>query len=273
MDYEQKYKEILAWARKNKARLNGVPIEDVLPELAESEDDRVRKVIYKLMLGMREEIFTSQDDIVTKEKVLAYLEKQKEQKPVPISCGHENGTPAEDKSFYEWVEDYWSHNKVNNPYSYNKGDEIQFDHKGFVSFCEAYCYPQNLVLHDTFGYEEGRQTGQNEGVKFVLNNPEKYGLQKPAEWSEEDEEMIGCIIDDIREAKRNSDKEYFKELCDKEIAWLKSLRPQYNGDVTMTEAYKMGKEAGEASHWKPSEDHLSALLAALTDLYEQLKKL
>lgn len=86
------------------------------------------------------------------------------------------------------------------------------------------------------------------------------------EWSEEDEEMIGCIIDDIREAKRNSDKEYFKELCDKEIAWLKSLRPS----------------------WKPSEEHLSALLAvfndpdnigsqtcqlALTDLYEQLKKL
>lgn len=25
-DYEQKYKEILEWARKNKARLNGVPI-------------------------------------------------------------------------------------------------------------------------------------------------------------------------------------------------------------------------------------------------------
>lgn len=98
--------------------------------------------------------------------------------------------PAADKVFEEWVEDYWSHNKVNNPYSYNKGDEIQFDHKGFVSFCEAYCYHQNLVLHDTFGYEEGRQTGQNEGVKLVLNNPEKYGLQKeqePAERSEEDE--------------------------------------------------------------------------------------
>lgn len=89
---------------------------------------------------------------------------------------------------------------------------------------------------------------------------------KPEEWSEEDEEMIGCIIDDIREAKRTSDKEYFKELCDKEMDWLKSLRPS----------------------WKPSEEQMKALerttrLAnfgleedrrkALVSLYEQLKRL
>ena len=39
----------------------------------------------------------------------------------------------------EWIEDYWKHEKVNNPDSYNKGDEIQFDHQGFVNFCKKYC--------------------------------------------------------------------------------------------------------------------------------------
>lgn len=274
--------------------------------------------------------------------------------------------PAEHKAFEEWAEDYWSHNKVNNPYSYNKGDEIQFDHKGFVSFCEAYCYPQNLVLHDTFGYEEGRQTGRNEGVKLVLNNPEKYGLQKEqksAEWSEEDETRLTNILimlqeyvihhyskDDVdksvdwlknkvkflRPQKPDASKlenfdpvdvlnriktewpmawekvvgkqewDEFDEDClkraiwyvenpapsvvkDTNLAlWLKSLRPQYHGDVTMTEAYKMGLEAGKASSWKPSQEQLYALLNAegflraglqynsaktIAELYEQLKKL
>lgn len=39
----------------------------------------------------------------------------------------------------EWIEDYWQHKKVKNPYSYDKGEEIQFDHQGFVRFCKKYC--------------------------------------------------------------------------------------------------------------------------------------
>lgn len=52
-----------------------------------------------------------------------YSDKQKEQKPV------------DDKAFEEWIDDWWKHNKVNNPDSYNKGDEIQFDERGFKNFC------------------------------------------------------------------------------------------------------------------------------------------
>lgn len=39
----------------------------------------------------------------------------------------------------EWIEDYWQHHKVINHYSYDKGEEIQFDHQGFVRFCKKYC--------------------------------------------------------------------------------------------------------------------------------------
>ena len=43
----------------------------------------------------------------------------------------------------EWIEDYWQHHKVNNPSSYDGGDEIQFDHDGFVRFCNTYCKKPN----------------------------------------------------------------------------------------------------------------------------------
>ena len=91
---------------------------------------------------------------------------------------------------------------------------------------------------------------------------ERQKEQKPAEWSEEDEKMLARIIE-----RGQSQIQMFETgLLPEHIAWLKSLRPS----------------------WKPSEEHLSALLAifndpnnigsqtcqlALSDLYEQLKKL
>ena len=77
MNYEQKYNEILEWARKNKARLNGVPIEEVLPELRESEDERIRKALVEFVHGAA----TVSNDIdgVSIHDCLAWLEKQKEQ--------------------------------------------------------------------------------------------------------------------------------------------------------------------------------------------------
>ena len=56
-------------------------LERMFPVLSESEDERIRKVIHKLLLGMREEIFTAQDEIATKDKVLSWVERQKEQEP------------------------------------------------------------------------------------------------------------------------------------------------------------------------------------------------
>ena len=89
--------------------------------------------------------------------------------------------------------------------------------------------------------------------------------QKPAEWSEEDEENIESIC------SRLDSLLYTEDVVEKtnivgEIAWLKSLRPS----------------------WKPSEEQMSMLLAvindpnnagaescqiALREIYRQLKKL
>lgn len=127
MDYEQKYKEALDRAKKwrNAPNSDKIPtyanrvIEEIFPELKESEDEKIRKAIILF--------FELQDDnttysLVPKKDILAWLEKQGGKKSVSITD--------------EWIDDYWQHHKVINPDSYNKGEEIQFDYQGFVSFCK-----------------------------------------------------------------------------------------------------------------------------------------
>lgn len=87
--------------------------------------------------------------------------------------------------------------------------------------------------------------------------------QKPAEWKEEDEGMLNCIIATLCEESHGG-----RESNDKMVTWLenrlKSFRPQ--------------------PHWKPSEEQMKELLNALipgkdfdcdilAELYEQLKRL
>ena len=99
------------------------------------------------------------------------------------------------------------------------------------------------------------------GKKEVINNPEKYGLCKSAEWSEEDEENFE-IIDGILYG--NIDQSVIKEVDKvKILSWLKSFRPS----------------------WKPSEEQMEAMKnsaygtyqngdgPALRELYDDLLKL
>lgn len=133
---------------------------------------------------------------------------------------------------------------------------------------------------------------------------------KPAEWSEEDEEMLGCVMDDVREARRTCTRDYDRELCDKEMDWLnnrlKSLRPtkDCNGCSKHLEGYISGRSDAENKlldmygillmpdeelrmkpRWKPSEEQMEALESAtencayseyqdcLRELIKQLKNL
>lgn len=152
------------------------------------------------------------------------------------------------------------------------------------------------------------KTGEG-GPKHELNP--KYGQQKPAEWSEEDNKMR---LEAIRVLESGCERYRKESGClpgwHKVINWLKSLRPQQKPewseeDEEMWMDIKRHMIYGSfipfdkiewienrlkslRPSWKPSEEHLSALLAvfndpdnigsqtcqlALTDLYEQLKKL
>ena len=154
MDYEKAYKKALETARDFLDFYKDNPVQaqkfiDIFPELAESEDERVRSVIKKILLGVRNEVFIQEG--FAKDTVLAWLEKQKDsfengrqlgimQEQARLELGWpepKEQKPTDDKAFEEWINDWWKHNKVNNPDSYDKGDEIQFDERGFKNFCRG----------------------------------------------------------------------------------------------------------------------------------------
>ena len=84
MDYEKKYKEALKDMRAIYPNLKGdakLAVEHAFPELAESEDERIRKgiiEIIKVVSGPDCDVYLNEKK---QEKYLAWLEKQKEQKP------------------------------------------------------------------------------------------------------------------------------------------------------------------------------------------------
>ena len=102
----------------------------------------------------------------------------------------------------EWIEEYWQHHKVVNPDTYDKGEEIQFDHQGFVRFCKKYC-------------------------------------KNHAEWSEEDKGNlldVKCVIDEVW---HNQKIDYSGKELESLWHWLDSIwqRVEYPQDY-----WKPGKD-------------------------------
>ena len=79
MDYEKAYKEALERARefqKSKDGLCVLTTESIFPELKESEDEKIRKAL----VGFHKS--TIDVDGIKGEEIVAWLEKQGEQKPI-----------------------------------------------------------------------------------------------------------------------------------------------------------------------------------------------
>lgn len=87
MDYEKKYKEALEDMRVIYPNLKGdakLAVEHAFPELRESEDERIRKLLVEKISNLACGCFISQEQ---KQKFIHYLEKQKEQKPADLPPG------------------------------------------------------------------------------------------------------------------------------------------------------------------------------------------
>lgn len=227
MDYEKDYKEALERARKlyNDCVKGDNPIQaqryvDIFPELNEQPDPRHSLIEFIKWSCDRGSITPEQRKNV--DFWLAYLEKQKKQKPESCDCSRDE---------------------------------------------ESY----------------------TNGIHHVLMNPEAYGLikQQPAEWSEEDEGMLNCIIATLCEESHGG-----RETNDKMVAWLenrlKSLRPQPKAKLTLldeniiTAAIAFVEQNEHFNcwcgidkhtvikalrslkpHWKPSDEQMNALSGAI----------
>ena len=303
-DYEKKYNEAFAWIRDIYPTLTGAAKEDAehyFPELRESEDERIRKGLIKL-LTVASEAYLVESTGIEKDSYLSYLEKQKEQKPVDYDhemwkncvANFEGGK----KEVIEHPERYGLQKPAEKQDYSGLNDLERAIHRGFLS-ARVENVPVSII----------KETAR-----------ECLAQMNPAEWSEEDERIVGRIQMILEFFDRNypADMNIGSEIP-KYISWLKSLRPvkqewskkdedklyQVMETLLADKAValrdnphcKVLHEAYDEMFawlkslrpsWKPSEEHLSALLAvfndpnnigsqtcqiALTDLYEQLKKL
>ena len=187
----------------------------------ESEDERIRKWLADYFGSIKATVWIHRD--ITCEQILDWLEKQKPAEWSEVELEFRGEKVAVKRPFFR--------DDKGRGYSTTKQDE-----EVAWNALRAWCEKKGISLYD---------------------------LYPKAEWSEEDADILNCCISSIEEAKEN--RYAYKETdgdtsYDREIAFLKSLRPS----------------------WKPSEEQMKALQNAvaltacdkeLARLYNQLKKL
>ena len=253
-DKAKRYDEAIERAKlwRNASNVDKIPtfanrvINEIFPELAESDNESIRKSITEFFKNYSENGTWKAIPDVT--KWVAWLEKQGEQKPNPcencsiatnncqkfpcaIRDGEQKPTDNEmieilrteyEKGSADAIEEMQNH-------TWSEEDERNFD--WLITVCERIHYKSDpqvspkgaLILRDWLKSLKDR----------VLSQPKQ-------EWSEEDENRINRLIAYFE------DKESFTAEDDIVYAnWLKSLRPQ--------------------NKWKPSDEQMRALKQAKTD--------
>lgn len=181
---------------------------------------------------------------------LSDLEKQGEQKPAYNSCESAMDFKIEAGKWYICIKDYYYSDIDELMFTKGKAYKAYVDW-GFISNNGTKKTPINM-----FPYKE----------YFRPATEEEIPHEQKSAWSEEDEEILQGIWDEIS-AKKYDAKEYEWDTYDKYLSWLESLKNRYT--------------------WKPTEEQIKALADALSlakncgegsafdlrTLYEQLKKL
>ena len=269
MDYEKKYKEALERARalRNEAIEEEYAVdyikdyETIFPELRESEDERIRKEIIGYL---NSRVATAEEtELLYFKRWIAYLEKQKDSKWSPSEdemgvlyklCYISNQVTDEDDTeltrlYQDLKREYFNGHSFENMFPSEKQKEQKPEEKP-INWTELTWKDINELerIINNVHYEFRNGIGQESFGKEVLERFRdtkddaeiETCEQKPAEWSEDDEEMLEYIIGDVNDAKQLYTPRAAKEMADKEISWLKSLRSRL-------------KSSG---NWKPSEEQM-----------------
>ena len=224
-------------------------IKVLIPELAESEDERIRKMLIA-------RVRTAEDlNEELREWIISYLEKQKERKPELPKPHKGDDTNPYDMSVSEAQE-----------YAINRGFGIPFN--------DGEVYVDERYITQTIGNI----------LRWADEHPKE---QKPAEWSEEDERRYNQVVYLIEQyGGFQSESLYYQDktiveggpkyiLKSEVLDWFKSLKNRGNFPKSNT----------NSSCWKPSKEQIDALNDAidydrtvfrrmkLASLLEDLKKL
>lgn len=213
MTTEEKARAYDEALEKAKARYDKEPIDgyvgyanqilkELFPELAENEDERMIKFFRAIAsMPVVGEYFEKCD--IAYHDALAWLEKQKEQKPV------------DDTAFEKWLDDWYQGSK-------EAGGDVVMSEAEFKNWSRGIrnMYQQKPAdLSDMMVHKEP--------YIAPVPTPMVADEQKPAEWSEEDEKMKERLITRLNWITHNTRTDgtspnitFFDE-----IDWLKSLKP------------------------------------------------
>ena len=280
------YDEALERAEKYvvDGKIDTVFISDIFPQLAESEDEKIRKALIEMVHD------TTGDELwvdygIHKEEALAWLEKQGKQNPADKvmpkfhegdsiqfkGFGHNRYTIKEVCGLSHYISTMG--NIMDMSYTDANFEVIKDSDK--VKLSHAWSEEDEKVLHairNALNYEKPRNYLKSRDFEFtdildwLKSIKERVQPQPKQEWSEEDEKMLQGIWDEVL-ANKHDAKECEWKTYDRFLSWLKSLRPQ--------------------NRWMPSDEQMKALANAISlakncgeesafdlrTLYEQLKKL
>ena len=264
-DWKKKYEEALSKARAEyeNARKQGYTwlmglLEGMFPDLKESEDEKKLK---RIRLCLDECVHSDIIRDYERDECVAYLEKQKEQKP-PIT-GNDFGWIDELKHDLEHPEEL--DQKVDDVLKQRKGIRtLEWSDTDNIGWDEAFAC---VTRAEKSAKNEEELQNAVTAEKWLKEIKFKYYVHPvKQEWSEEDEKMIERLI-------RHTQKEFdelcndryghqeiisdLKESCRERMNWLenrlKSLRPpQYCENCKLKRSVE---------NWKPSEHQMDILKA------------
>ena len=222
-------------------------IEELISELAESEDEKIRK---EIIIYLNNVLPSCSEQL---RKYITYLEKQGEQKS--IEC-------IKDEALSKLLNKVICH-FINNPdIPYSERDEVSFWLIPYVEKLEKQGEQKVIILKFRVGdVVRNKKTDR----QFYVHNISKEGFlclsdmnkkvfqgylsetdydnyelveQKPVEWSDEDEYQYNSCINSIQRA------DYFSYDA---LNWLKSLKERYCPQ-------KIYNVERNVKKWKPSEE-------------------
>lgn len=240
MDYEKAYKEALERAKAFELPEYKNIMVSIFPELKESEDERIRKALVRFHKS------TIDIDGIKGADILAWLEKQDEQKPI---------LDFKASNWYVSKVDGKIHDMTYNPadkveprfkvkYAGSEYNVLEVKDIAGVTFYGIedepnhidYIKAENCEIISGYAIKENGSPYPTKPAVFSEQKPfdyENVNIQQKdfapkQEWSDEDEKILHTIIADFKGFKHDNTstlESHFNEC----INWLKSLKDRIGG--------------------------------------------
>ena len=263
MDYEKKYKEALEMATKLHSETEYVcemeMLEQIFPELKESEDERIRKALINVFSTHQGyEVFFG----VSVEDILAWLEKQgktswkpsKEEMDVLYGLSYITNEFDEQKEevitrlYQDLKREFFNGTSFENMFPTNTSTELEKQgeqepadkvepefklEKGKWYVCNKSRYKDFVIGKAYYCPKDGMlKPNENEMARYVARDcfhlwtiqdaKELKKIEQKHAWSEEDEGILKGIIWEI-EANKSYAPDYDIATYDRFLSWLKSI--------------------------------------------------